>query len=82
MEEEVAMSGERTHPDTEPEVLDYNYAIFRGDDDFDAFMGAPHVGERAPDAALTDLDAPDGGPVTLSAHWRDSHLVIEFGSYT
>jgi hypothetical protein len=42
-------------------------------------MGPPHVGERAPDGALTDLD---GATVALSSLWRDAHLMIEFGSYT
>jgi hypothetical protein len=84
--EEAPVSGTRTSSTGEPaakaSTTDYNYAIFRGDDDFDAFMGAPHVGERAPDAALTDLDAPAGPPVALSALWQQSHLVLEFGSYT
>ncbi len=63
------------------EGADYNYAIFRGEEDFEAFTGHPHVGERALDAALTDLDAPEE-PVSLSSLWRERHLVLEFGSYT
>jgi hypothetical protein len=57
----------------------YNYAIFRGEEDFAAFAGRPHAGERAPDITLTDLD---GYTVALSALWRANHLVLEFGSYT
>jgi hypothetical protein len=57
----------------------YNYAIFRGEEDFDTFAGRPHVGERAPDITLTDLD---GNAVALSSLWRANHLVLEFGSYT
>jgi hypothetical protein len=57
----------------------YNYAIFRGEEDFEAFTGRPHVGERAPDIILTDLE---GNLVALSELWRGSHLVMEFGSYT
>ncbi len=61
------------------DTTSYNYSVFRGEEDFDAFMLRPHVGERAPDATLTDLD---GQPVTLSALWREHVLVLEFGSYT
>jgi len=57
----------------------YNYAVFRGEEDFDAFMLRPHVGEHSPDATLTDLD---GQPVTLSSLWREHALMMEFGSYT
>jgi hypothetical protein len=61
------------------EIAAYNYAIFRGEEDFDAFAGRPHAGERAPDIILTDLD---GNEVALSSLWRANHLVLEFGSYT
>ena len=64
---------------TDDEVSTYNYAIFRGEEDFDAFAGQPHAGERAPDITLTDLD---GNVVALSSLWRANHLVLEFGSYT
>jgi hypothetical protein len=65
----------------EGDGADYNYANFRGEEDFAGFMGRLHAGERAPDAALTDLDAPSE-TVTLSSLWRERHLVLEFGSYT
>jgi hypothetical protein len=60
----------------------YNYPSFDGSPaqgDFDAFTGAPHVGERAPDATLTALD---GATVPLASLWSGSHLMLEFGSYT
>lgn len=60
----------------------YNYASFDGSPaqgDFDAFTGAPHVGERAPDGTLTALD---GGTVTLASLWTGSHVMMEFGSHT
>lgn len=63
-------------------VAEYNYADFIGDEsqgDFAAFMGSPHVGDKMPDGVLTRLD--DGEPVALSSLWRESHLVVEFGSY-
>jgi hypothetical protein len=62
-----------------PDASRYNYDIFRGEGDFDAFTLRPHVGEHAPDATLTDLD---GQPVSLSSLWREHALVMEFGSYT
>jgi hypothetical protein len=64
---------------TDDLIAPYNYAIFRGEEDFDAFAGRPHAGERAPDITLTDLD---GNTVALSSRWRANHLVLEFGSYT
>jgi hypothetical protein len=59
---------------------DYNYAVFTGAEDFAGFMGQPHVGERAPDITLTDLES--GALVALAELWRERHLVLEFGSYT
>jgi hypothetical protein len=59
---------------------DYNYAIFRGQEDFAGLARAHHVGERAPDATLTRLD--DGGAVRLSDLWRAGNVILEFGSYS
>jgi hypothetical protein len=67
-----------SHP-TDDQIAAYNYAIFRGEEDFDSFAGRPHAGERAPDITLTDLD---GNAVAVSSLWRANHLVLEFGSYT
>ncbi len=80
MDTGAACGGETEMPEREqPEHSDYNYAIFRGEEDFDAFTGHPHVGERAQDATPTDLE---GQPVSLASLWRERHLVLEFGSYT
>ena len=68
-----------SHP-TDDLIAAYNYAIFRGEEDFDAFAGRPHAGERATDITLTDLAS--GAPVALADLWRESHLMLEFGSYT
>lgn len=60
----------------------YNYSVFDGgpaQGDFEAFCGAPHVGDRAPDAMLTTLD---GEAIPLATLWAGSHLMLEFGSYT
>jgi hypothetical protein len=59
---------------------EYNYAVFTGEEDFDSFMGQPHVGERAPAITLTDLESGDS--VALADLWRERHLMLEFGSYT
>ena len=64
---------------TDDQIAAYNYAIFRGEEDFDAFAGRPYAGEYAPDITLTDLD---GNAVALSSLWRANHLALEFGSYT
>jgi hypothetical protein len=58
----------------------YNYAEFIGDDDFLAFRTALPVGSDAPDVAVTL--AATGEPGRLSDYWRDTDLVIEFGSLT
>jgi hypothetical protein len=58
----------------------YNYAEFIGGDDFLAFRTALPVGSAAPDVAVTL--AATGEPGRLSDYWRDTDLVIEFGSLT
>ena len=58
----------------------YNYAEFVGDDDFLAFRTALPVGSSAPDVSVTV--AASGEPARLSDYWRDTDLVIEFGSLT
>ncbi|MBA2754015.1 MAG: hypothetical protein H0U40_06070 [Chloroflexia bacterium] len=66
---------------TDPQNQDaYNYATFEGTDDFAAFRTALPVGSPAPDAQVTNVAS--GQPVRLSDHWRDSDLLIEFGSLT
>jgi hypothetical protein len=58
----------------------YNYAEFIGDDDFLTFRTALPVGSAAPDVAVTV--AASGEPAHLSDYWRNTDLVIEFGSLT
>lgn len=57
----------------------YNYDVFQGEEDWDSFKTTLHVGEKAPDFVLTDLD---GQTVSLSSLWSARHVMIEFGSYT
>jgi hypothetical protein len=59
---------------------DYNYAVFRGSEDFVSFRSALPVGSVAPDFAAADLAT--GGAVKLSACWAAHDLLIEFGSFT
>ena len=63
------------------DVIDaYNYAEFIGDDDFLAFRTALPVGSAAPDVTVTV--AATSEPVLLSDYWRNTDVVIEFGSLT
>ena len=58
----------------------YNYAEFIGDDDFLAFRTALPVGSDAPDVTVTVTAT--GEAARLSDYWRNTDLVIEFGSLT
>ncbi len=61
----------------------YNYSTFVLADEepaFGAFRNHLHVGERAPDFVLEDLET--GSRVALSEAWRDGLSVVEFGSFT
>ena len=58
----------------------YNYAKFICDDDFLAFRRALPVGSAAPDVTVTV--AVTGEAARLSDYWRNTDLVIEFGSLT
>jgi hypothetical protein len=64
----------------------YNYGRFdvyvesgRDEQEFAAFPNMLHAGERAPDGELTLLD---GERMRLSELWRESGVVLEFGSFT
>lgn len=62
----------------------YNYAVFSlaaEEPRFDEFMArGPHVGERAPDFPLEDLET--GEAVGLSELWSRGVVIVEFGSFT
>jgi hypothetical protein len=62
------------------EVESYNYAVFEGTESFLPFRTVLHVGDRAPDGQLIELNS--GQPVRLSDCWRDQDVLIEFGSLT
>jgi hypothetical protein len=64
-------------------MSDYNYSAF----DMTAerphqanFVANLHVGERAPDFPLEDLDS--GETVHLGDIWADGPVIAEFGSFT
>ena len=64
----------------------YNYERFDAyvetgvdEAEFGGFPNLLHAGERAPDGELTLLD---GERVRLSELWRESGVVLEFGSFT
>jgi len=63
---------------------DYNYAVFSmatEEPRFEEFMArGPHVGERAPDFPLEDLET--GEAVRLSELWSRGLAIVEFGSFT
>jgi hypothetical protein len=65
--------------DEQDAIRAYNYAEFIGDD-FLAFRTALPVGDAAPDVAVRV--AATGQPGRLSDYWRDTDLVIDFGSLT
>ncbi len=64
-------------------MSDYNYSVFDMMAERPSFGNFPanlHVGERAPDFALEDLDS--GEPVNLKDVWSTGVTVVEFGSFT
>ena len=64
-------------------MSDYNYAVFdfgREAPHFDAFRNHLHVGERAPDFPLENLDT--GESIKIKDFWADGFLIAEFGSFT
>ncbi len=64
-------------------MSDYNYRIFdmvaERPNQVD-FPGTLHVGERAPDFPLEDLDS--GEKVSLKDYWSKGVVIAEFGSFT
>lgn len=64
-------------------MSDYNYAVFDMEAEkpnFANFVGNLHVGERAPDFPLENLDT--GETVHLKDYWKEGPVLIEFGSFT
>lgn len=64
-------------------MSDYNYAEFDMPSEMPNFQKFPsilHVGERAPDFALEDLET--GETVNIKDLCSDGLVVAEFGSFT
>lgn len=64
-------------------MTEYNYSVFVKDHGiplFEGFCNTLHVGERAPDFPLEDLDT--GETVAMKDLWRREMVIIEFGSFT
>ncbi len=63
---------------------EYNYSVFVMDREMPVIEAFPEVpiplGSRAPSFPLEDLDT--GATVEMSELWRDSLVLIEFGSFT
>ena len=61
----------------------YNYEVFDKQAEmpnFQGFVGNLHVGERAPDFPLEDLES--GETVRLKDLWSKGLVIAEFGSFT
>ena len=61
----------------------YNYEIFDMQAErpnFEGFVANLHVGERAPDFPLEDLES--GETVRLKDLWSKGLVIAEFGSFT
>ncbi len=64
-------------------MSDYNYDVFNMQAElphFEGFVGHLHVGERAPDFPLEDLES--GKTVRLKDLWSKGLVIAEFGSFT
>ena len=67
----------------EGQMSNYNYRIFDMMAERPNQVNFPanlHVGERAPDFPLEDLDT--GGTVGLKDYWSKGVVIVEFGSFT
>jgi len=66
------------------EDYSYNYEGYdpgeREEEDFARFQGILSVGQEAPDFEVTRLE--DGEKIRLSDLTAQSHVVLEFGSFT
>ena len=64
-------------------MSDYNYAEFNMKAEAPHFQGFPanlHVGVRAPDFPLEDLES--GEMINIKDLWTDGPVIVEFGSFT
>ncbi len=64
-------------------MSEYNYDHFdmmAERPNFEHFSANLHVGERAPDFPLEDLDT--GETVNIKDLWSQGPVVVEFGSFT
>ena len=64
-------------------MSDYNYDVFdmeREEPVFEAFPNSLHVGERAPNFQLEELDT--GESVSLRSLASSGVVILEFGSFT
>ena len=64
-------------------MTEYNYPDFNIEREmppFDDFRKQLHVGEKAPDYPLEDLET--GATVKMSSLWEKCPAIIEFGSFT
>ena len=64
-------------------MVDYNYSTFDikiENKPFGKFLNMLHVGERALDFPLEDIET--GDMVQMKDLWATGPVVIEFGSYT
>jgi len=62
------------------QIEDYNYSVFVGSEEFMAFRTLLPVGSSAPDFEAKLLET--GQPVQFSNYWKQSVVLIEFGSLT
>lgn len=62
------------------QIEDYNYSVFVGSEQFMAFRTLLPVGSSAPDFEAKLLET--GQPVQFSNYWKQSDVLIEFGSLT
>ncbi len=64
-------------------MREYNYDVFDMQAErphFEGFVDTLHVGERAPDFPLEDLES--GATVRLKDLWSKGLVIAEFGSFT
>ncbi len=64
-------------------LASYNYTVFEGQGDHEAFPSPYRAGSAAPDFPAILLETREQvKQVHLSDYWRERDVLIEFGSYT